>query len=464
MRKVFVLIPDGIGLKNFAYSSFNKLGIKRNYDITYWNNTPFALEDLGFPEIRIINSKPHPLTDILKKAKVQIELNLNIKRSNDIVYDSYRFPYDYSTFKARIKSVCTIILTRLLSSEKGLVFLQSTIRALERKTCYYNDSVHTLKTEQPDLVFCTNQRHINTFAALLAAKDLGIPTVCFIYSWDNLPKATVVVETDYYFVWSDYMKAELQYYYSYIKSEQIIVTGSPQFEMHFKSSKLTNREFFFQQYGLDLQKKYICFSGNDVTSVPDDPKYLEDFARRVKELNAKGQQIGIIFRKCPVDFSNRFDTVIAKYPDEIVAINPLWKNFFSSSWNAIFPTKDDDELFSAIAEHCEMVITIGSSTVFDFIAHNKPTGYIKYNQKFQLNKNWNIYKCYQFIHFRSMPNKNSVFWINHPNEIDDYIAEILDQKAGNIIANAKQWFEIINQHPPQLASERIWTAFDELLN
>jgi hypothetical protein len=43
---------------------------------------------------------------------------------------------------------------------------------------------------------------------LLAAQQLGIPTATFIFSWDNLPKATMVVETDYYFV-GDHMKLEL---------------------------------------------------------------------------------------------------------------------------------------------------------------------------------------------------------------------------------------------------------------
>jgi hypothetical protein len=33
---------------------------------------------------------------------------------------------------------------------------------------------------------------------LLAAQQLGIPTATFIFSWDNLLKATMVVETDYY--------------------------------------------------------------------------------------------------------------------------------------------------------------------------------------------------------------------------------------------------------------------------
>ena len=112
--------------------------------------------------------------------------------------------------------------------------------------------------------------------------------------------------------------------------------------------------------------------------------------------------------------------------------------------------------------HTEMVINLGSSMVFDYVSFNKPCGYINYEVVNDQYPQWSVKNIYQFIHFRSMPNKDSVFWINHPNEIDDCIVKTLDQKAGNIIANAKQWFEKITQHPPQFASERIWTAIEEI--
>lgn len=459
-KKVFVLLSDGVGFRNYAYSGFNNLGVKMNFEMVYWNNTPFPLNDLGFNEIRIKQSKPHPVTDILKKAKVQIELNLNILRANDTVYDTYRFPFDYSTLNAKIKSACIHLITPFLSSEKGLSYVRRKIKDFERTTSYYQESLKTLQEEKPAIVFCTNQRHVNTIAPLVAACDLGIPTACFIYSWDNLPKATLVVETDYYFVWSDYMKSELQYYYPHIKPEQIYVTGSPQFEMHYQTGPWLQRDTFFQKFGLNKEKKYVCFSGNDVTSSPDDPKYLEDIALAVRELNANGQHLGIIFRKCPVDFSDRFDEVIKKYSQEIVAIDPLWKKF-SSSWNAILPGKEDDELLAGIAEHCELVITIGSSTIFDFIAHNKPCAYLKYNQKNQLDSGWDIYRCYQYVHFRSMPNPDCVFWIDSAEAIASVIKKGLNDSA-SIVQNAKTWFQVINQPPPQEASHRILEAIEEI--
>ena len=68
-KKIFILLPDGIGLRNFAYSNFNNIGIEQGFDVVYWNNTPFELQNLGFHEIKIQNAKPHLLTDILKNAQ-----------------------------------------------------------------------------------------------------------------------------------------------------------------------------------------------------------------------------------------------------------------------------------------------------------------------------------------------------------------------------------------------------------
>jgi hypothetical protein len=351
----------------------------------------------------------------------------------------------------------------LNSGKKGLKRISHKITFEERKTLYYYQSKQTLEKEKPAMVFCTNQRQILSVAPLLAAKDLNIPTATFIFSWDNLPKATMIVETDFYFVWSQYMKDELLLYYPYINENQIIITGTPQFEMHFNEKKQTSKQVFFDKFNLDTNKKYICFSGDDITSSPDDPLYLKDISEAIRILNTKNHNLGIIFRRCPVDFSNRYDEVLKEYSEIIVPIDPLWKPL-TTKWNTILPLKEDDTLFSNIAEYSEMVVNLGSSTIFDFAAHNKPCGYFNYNQEFQLDNKWDINKCYKFVHFRSMPNKNAVFWLNNPNEIAQKMDELLDNiQSQDIILNAKKWFETINQHPPEKASERIWNAIEVII-
>lgn len=460
-NKIFIFLPDGIGLRNFAYSDFHDIGKNKDFDIVYWNNTPFDLTELGFKEVKILNSKSHPLTEIYKNARKQIELNLNIRKTKDLVYNKYRFPFSYKTVKKGIKSLATKILSFTHSSEYGLKRIRKKIKQEERKTLYYHQSLETLIKEKPVMVFCTNQRPMTAIAPLLAAQDLQIPTATFIFSWDNLPKATMVVETDYYFVWSDLMKKELLFYYPYIQESQIFVTGTPQFESHFDLSKLISKEEFFKQNNLDIDKQYICFSGDDITSSPDDPLYLADAVRAVIDLNKKGYNLGLIFRRCPVDFSNRYDDILKQNSDIIVSIDPLWYPI-SSKWNTILPTKQDECLLSNIAEHCEMVINVGSSMVFDFICHNKPCAYFRYNQKVQLDKKWDLHRCYQYIHFRSMPHEDAVIWLNSGAEIADKIEDALKKSAYNV-EKGQRWFEIINQHPPHKASARIWDGIKTIL-
>lgn len=461
-NKIFILLPDGIGLRNFAYSSFCSLGVKQGFDVVFWNNTPFHLKDLGFKEILIEHAKTHPLTDIYKNVKIQAELNLNIKKTADKVYNSYRFPFSYKTINSTVKSIVIQSLSITHSTEKGIEKIRNSIRKEERKTFYYNQSIETLKKENPAMVFCTNQRPMLAIAPLLAAQDLGIPTATFIFSWDNLPKATMVVDTDFYYVWSNHMKKELIFYYPHIQEERIFITGTPQFESHFDSSKLLTREMFFQQNKLDIKKKYICYSGDDIITCPDDPKYLEDLAIAVQELNNNGDSLGIIFRRCPVDLSLRFDYVLEKYKDIIVPIAPLWDKK-AENWNSILPTPEDVVLQMNTIAHTEMVVNLGSSMVFDYACYNKPCAYINYDVKNKITPNWSVEKIYKFVHFRSMPDKAAIVWLNNRSEIATKIEKNL-KDSGTTVKHAKDWFKVINQHPPEEASKRIWDSIKTIIS
>jgi len=461
-KKIFILLPDGVGLRNFAYTHFHEIGIKKGNEIVFWNYTPFSLKELGFDEIVVQNPRLHPLTDFYKKAQIQIELSLNIKRAKDNVYNGYRFPISKKNLKEKLKYILLKTLILKNNSNKGIERVKNKIKEKESKTKHYFDSLETLKSEKPDFVFCTNQRITQAVAPILAAQDLGIPTATFIFSWDNLPKGTKILDTDYYFVWSNHMKDELKYYYPYIKEEQIFVTGTTQFEPHFEKELLVSKEKFFNDNNLDANKKYICFSGDDITTSPYDEIYLEDTAKAVEKLNQNGHNLGIIFRRCPVDFSNRYDAVLNKYSQIITPINPKWKKM-GELWNSILPTKEDYILQVNTIKHSEFVVNIASSMVFDFIAFNKPCCYFNYEIQDGIHKNWSVNKIYKFIHFRSMPDKNSVYWLTNPDTFSEVFEGILKTTDIEVLENAKKWFEKINLHPANKASERIWNAIEKVV-
>jgi len=461
-KKILILLPDGVSLRNFAYTSFYKMGIEKGYEVVFWNATPFDLESLGFSQVALPNQKIHWLTDIFKNTRKQIEIRLFAKRDKDPIYFEYLFPLSYKSVKAVVKSTMVRWFTFWNTSEHGLKKVCAKMINLEKKTPYYQACLKVLEREQPDLVFCASQRSVIAIAPLTAAKALGIPTTTFIFSWDNVPKATTVVTTDYYLVWSDLMKRELLHYHLDIDESQIKVTGTPQFEPHYEKERLQTREDFCQQYQLDPNAKYLCYSGDDHTTSPKDELYLRDVAKAIRDLNALGKNVKMIFRRCPVDFSGRHDTVLKEFEDVLVDIPPLWKKI-GGSWNTILPTAEDLNLQANIIAHTEGVINLASSMVFDYVAHGKPCAYMNYNY---LNPAEEVQKgmyLYDYVHFRSMPSKEAVIWMNTPEEIAQNIQRMLGG-ASKTVAAAQQWFEIINLHSPTMASERIWDQFKETIN
>ena len=315
--------------------------------------------------------------------------------------------------------------------------------AQERKTSYYRSCKEMLQKEKPDILFCASQRSVIAISPLTAAQDLNIPTVSYIFSWDNVPKATTVVTSDHYFVWSDHMKEELLHYQRYIQPEQIIITGTPQFEPHYQKEAIVSKEAFYKEHNLDLTKKYICFSGDDITTSPKDELYLRDVASAVRVLNKKGNAIGLIFRRCPVDFSTRYDAVIEEFKDEIVLLPPLW-NKIGDGWNTILPTREDIHLQVNLIAHTAFVINLGSSMVFDYVTAGKPCAYMNYNY---LNEKETVEAgvyIYDFVHFRSMPSPEAVIWLDHPDTIADSLEKML-KGVPETVATAQDWFAVINK-------------------
>jgi len=419
------------------------------------------LDTLGFKQIQLKQPKLHWFTTILKDVRKRIEISRFIKRSKDKIYKNYLFPLKFTGVKTSIKSLIIKAITFCFDSESGLRFVRKNINFFETKTSYFSDCKSLLEIEQPDLVYCTSQRTALAIAPLLAAKQLEIPTICFVFSWDNLPKATLDVTSQYFHVWSQHMKQELLHYYPFVKDSQVKVTGTPQFEPHYSDQNVVSKADFYNKYQLDSNKTYLCFSGDDVTTSPKDQLYLKDVAKAIRELNYNGHQLGLIFRRCPVDFSNRYDSVISEYKDVIIPIEPIWKKK-GGKWDTILPMPEDLKLLTNLANHTAAVINLGSSMVFDFVIHKKPCFYMNYNYLNASNfLEFGVY-VYNYVHFRSKPNDNVVTWLNHPDEISKNILSTLSNNS-SIVESANHWYTKINMHPPELASARILESIDNII-
>lgn len=458
-KKVLFIIPDGVGIRNYLYSDVIT-NLKEEASIVFWSTLP----EEAFAEIFKLHAIPveyrniklpieNLFTRFCREATTYARLLVNAKnQANDTILTNWNKKGKGSklrmlyTLSEKIGKWASKDYDRILKLEaKGRSFWSRKI---------IDETKLNLQDLQPTSIFITHQRVASLMPICIAAKELGIKVNTVIYSWDNLPKARMAVLADNYFVWSDYMKKEMQDYYPEVKSENVIVTGTPQFEFYIDDERISDRSEFASKYKIDENKKWICFSGDDKITSPYDPDYLRDVAEAIAKMDEKVRP-QIIFRRSPADNSDRYDSVLNKFSDLIVSINPLWHTQ-GSSWGTFFPMLDDVNLLVDLAYHCVAAINVGSTIAHDFSTFNKPCVYIKYDQK--ESDNWSSDIIYKFEHFKSMSGLDAVCLVESVEEWPQRIDSILFN-SDRIAVDRDLWRQKIIFHPLDQSSKIIAKQF-----
>jgi len=443
-KHILFLVPDGVGIKNYLFSDIIT-NLKNDAKITIWSTLPIeAFEDvkrnhnIEFDYKQIQLSPENSLTRLYREASTYARLIYNSELQNNPTILSNWRRSSYS-LKVKLLYSCAELLGRHLSKKYSRIlnFEKKSINKIPQKSIdkYFKD----LEVIQPSSIFITHQRVAGLMPICLAANRLKIKTSTAIYSWDNLPKARLCVKVDYYLVWSSWMQQEMKDYYPEIEESKVLCVGTPQFEFYSQDDMLVDRQIFASAHGLDSNKKWICYSGDDITTSPHDPVFLRDVAKAISNID----EVQIIFRRCPVDFSNRYDDVLEEYNQLIIPIDPIWNNK-SANWVGYFSTYEDISLQVNLANHCNSVINLGSTMAHDFATQNKPCLYLKYDPVKDIDISIN--SIYSFQHFRSMTGLEAVLWINSKEEILEKVQQSL-KSPNSVAVDRQKWLEKIVLHP-----------------
>ncbi len=432
-KKIMLLFPDGVGIRNYLYSDVFK-GMEKELVLfhAFDAKTEQAVKDIT--AIQNTLSIPKYTESLKEKFLRELICLARLKHNAKLVNN----PSILTNWKSNHKGIfkilfykCIEIASHLFTSYERILKLEKWYQKAIRNTKFYKEVREILVVNSSEKLFCSHQRGVQCAPIFAAAQDLGIETITVIYSWDNLPKARMALQADKYLVWSDYMQQELKLYYPEIKEQQIFVTGTPQFECYHQPENIIPKEVFYERYNLDTHKKIICYSGDDVLTCPDDPLYLADLADELVKHNLEAEY-QILLRRCPVDISGRFDAIISKYPDLIRQAPPLWNFETNSNWITIYPLPDDVKLLVSTAYYSDVVVNLGSTMAFDFGMFKKPCIYINYDQEVKVNPNWSVQKIYNFQHFKSMPSKNVVVWWQQKDIIKQLLLDLKWNEVTNI--------------------------------
>ena len=457
--RILIIVPDGVGVRNYLFSNFVSNLIQENNEVfIYHKLSKSAVKEIkkSKPEIVNFSEIPHfvetPKLRILRESLAYARLlrGKKLLKNNTIL----RF---WIPSKKGIKKKSLYFLAEklgiILSKSQRLIRTYDKIyeaEILKNK----NTAIHKKKLLEvnPDFVLNLHQRSPIASPIIAAAKKLRIKTATVIFSWDNMPKARLVARYDYYYVWSQLMKNQVELLHKEINPSNVIVTGTPQFEFYFDKNNFEEKNVFFNKYGLDSSKKTICFSGND-TSSPYEAIYLKDVCEEISKID-KANRPQIIFRKCPVDKSTRFNKILEDYKELVFSIEPDWKTEKDQedSFTSIYPTSYDNYLLANTVKHSDVVINLGSTMAHDFAVLDKPCLYLNYNPV--ENSVFKVEDIYGFEHFRSMNDLEAVGWLNSKNEIKEKTLLAIEQ-PNKIGEDRKKWLEKIVLHPLDKNSEKL---------
>lgn len=445
--KVVIVVPDGVGIRNFLYTRFLDL-LSTQAEVVAWHVLPEHV--LASQQGRPVRFEPLPrvreglAARVLRQAKMYSQLYWRYEE--DAADVMLRVLRSSGGPLARAVGHAAHLLGRLVPTPDGAAWLDRSHAAAASGDGALSPFEELLRRERPNVVFCTHQRASRAVPALLAARRLGIPTATFIYSWDNLPRGRMAVHADHALVWSEAMKAELLGYYPEMDPRRVHVVGTPQFEPHLGPT--LRREVFLAGLGLDPSRPVVCFSGDDAMTSPFDPAYLADLAR-----SFSGQ---ILFRRAPTDVSGRYARVLPELPN-VTVCDPAWKAG-EGDWTQVTPLPEDLPLLANVAAHCDVVVNLGSTMALDFAIHGKPAVFLAYDPAGAAPR---VEEIYRLPHFRCVHELQPVAWARSPEELGEAVRHALahpEEKA----AAREAWLRRIVAMPLDRASERCAAALLEL--
>ncbi|WP_299781925.1 hypothetical protein [uncultured Formosa sp.] len=448
-QHVLFVVPDGVGIKNYLYSDVLKHLIQAGAMVSIWSPLPESVFDevkqlhnieIGYKQL-VLKKEP-VLTRFYREATTYARLLRNTAlQNNATILSNWNIPKQNLKLKLLYQSAMQF--GRYLAKDyKRIVNYETKSRQGWSKTIV-DAYVGDLKTVEATSLFITHQRVASLMPICIAAKTLGINVNTVIFSWDNLPKARLCVWADQYLVWSEWMQQEMKQYYPEIEDSKIKLVGTPQFDFYLDENKVIDREQFAKTYGLDPQKKWICFSGDDVRTSPYDVNFLEDVGAALSDYK---DTIQVIFRRCPADFSTRYDSVLNRFKSFMIPIDPIWHVAEDGNWTGNVSKYEDISMQVSLAYHCETVINLGSTMAFDFSMFNTPCLYLNYNPI--ENGEWLVETIYKYQHFRSMKGLDAVGWIHTKDAIASVVLKTIHD-PNTIAVDRQDWMKVVVRHPIQ---------------
>ena len=421
--KIAVLIPDGVGVRNFVLGRLLRL-LPQATEADVFHIVPDEL----LPRASVgLNGQVHwhPLKPYRPNRFVlTLQYSLSYAQmywADTVSMRRIRNAKVPGTWRIRTLHKMAKGIGRACSSPSRMKLLEGLHNFGVEKLPEFDWYTQQFKQCRPSVLFSSNQRPSVVVPAILAARKLGIPTATFIFSWDNLTsKGRITAPFDHYLVWSQHMASELRRYYPHVTDDRIHVVGTPQFEPYAEPRLLWSREQFFKRIGADPARPLICYSGGDAGTCPEDAEHVRVLMELIRAGRIQGNP-QVIVRPVPVDNGKRYEHVRQLFP-ELIYAQPKWVHADPKDWAQVIPLPEDVQFLANLTHHTDLNVNLGSTMTLDFGLHDKPVVNIAFdvaNPPIFGMPVWDYY--YFFEHYRPVVELGASRPARSPEELASYV-------------------------------------------
>ena len=275
--------------------------------------------------------------------------------------------YEAHTPKQKLRVKLFKAFARLFASRAGLNFLafwEYHLSILLNPTPFFKLTFSELK---PDLVF--NCSHIHAPRGEMPARiahKMGITTATFVFSWDNLSsRGRILPPYDHFLVWHEGMRDELLHLYHFIKPMQVHITGTPQFDYHFKPEYQMTRQQLAEHIGFDPNRPFVLYTTGMDRDFPGEVGHVHTVIEILKEIEIS-KRPQLVVRTYVKGNSPEMEVLAHTNTPDVFFPPVLW----DTNW--FMPQEEDLAIYSSLLKQCLFGINPASTVSLELMMYGKP--------------------------------------------------------------------------------------------
>ncbi len=423
--RIVAILPRGEAIRNFVYSGALDI-LQKSTPLTVISVIPTAqlFSELAarYHHVLPLEARQDPYPIRLVRELIDIAHGRHVW--SVAARERWRLrDEEAKTQYQRLKRFGRKALALPFASERGVKLLEGVETAASAALSRGGPYSELFRQLHPTLLFNGSHVHSqNALQAVHAARALGIPTVAFIFSWDNLTsQGRIIPAYDYYLVWNDLLRQQLLDIYQRVSPERVIVTGTPQFDFHFRPELYWTKGEFCKRVGAEPKRPLVLYSTGMANHMRGEPSIVEQIASMLATMHDVGAP-QLLVRIYPKDRSGRFDELKRRRPD-ILMPDTQWID----AW--LTPTNDDTQFLTNTLRHVDLGINVASTISLELCMFDKPVVNVGYDPPNGESVEVPFARYYEFDHYRPIVVSGAVSVASSPEHLAALVRDALTSPA-----------------------------------